>query len=207
MSYHRFQSVTRSIYRSTEDPSLILITDRPPDVVYWPDSDRQSLVLGAGDAPCPGCGKDNVPHLYLEDRYGVAQCACQGFLWYRKVARTKRPRVYIVGAKHAEAEAEYLCFCLLPGFHEGLYDLRTDLDEPVKLGEADVVILLVTTRSLTDMAEWMAERQDRHRVLPVLLTQCHWDHEILATNKGQPVHSHADWTCVVEEILQAIEAC
>jgi len=72
----------------TEDPTMLLLGDAPPDWVKAPPEvgvDGPIKVLGAHRAPCPMCqGGPDVRHLELEEGLGVAECSTHGFVWYRR---------------------------------------------------------------------------------------------------------------------------
>ena len=76
-----------SIHQGTEDESMLLIDDGPPDVVAIPQAigGGSARVIEAVPGPCPRCehGAPHVRHLVLaQTRFRVAECAEHGFLWY-----------------------------------------------------------------------------------------------------------------------------
>lgn len=66
---------------STEDETMALVGDGPPDDVRLPEDlgGRIEQVLDSFSAPCPHC-KRTARHLKLETVY-VAEC--NQFYWYR----------------------------------------------------------------------------------------------------------------------------
>lgn len=75
----------------SEEGKTLLIGDAPPDWARQPPEigGRTLRVLGTHMAPCPMCQSEYpVRHLELEDRYGVAECFTDGFVWYRKHEET-----------------------------------------------------------------------------------------------------------------------
>ena len=76
---------------SSEEEGALLIGRGDPDWVRMPAElgGRELKVLEARPGVCPKCGAQ-ARHLDLEDRYGVAECPGDGFVWYR----TKEIRIH-----------------------------------------------------------------------------------------------------------------
>ena len=76
-----------TVLQSIEDECMALVTDQrmsPDDVTLPPELGGNIVrVLEGFNAPCPVCQHD-AWHLKLEGNLGVAECSCQGFLWYRR---------------------------------------------------------------------------------------------------------------------------
>ena len=76
-----------TVLQSVEDECMGLVTDQrmvPDDVTLPPELGGGIVrVLEGFTAPCPVC-QAPAWHLSLADSLGVAECACQGFLWYRR---------------------------------------------------------------------------------------------------------------------------
>lgn len=78
-----------NVTQGSEDPTMLLIGDGPPDWVRLPPElgGARVRVLGSHTAPCPMCeGDAPVRHLELGNDLFVAECAFHGFAWYRKRA-------------------------------------------------------------------------------------------------------------------------
>lgn len=72
----------------SDEPGTLLMGDVVPDWVRLPadlgaDAGRRLRVLSSGQGPCPKCG-GAARHLELEDRYGVAECLADAFVFYRR---------------------------------------------------------------------------------------------------------------------------
>ena len=77
--------------QGSDDPTMLLVGDGPPDWVRLPPElgGARVKVEGSHTAPCPMCdGGPHVRHLELPDGYGVAECPIHGFAWYRRKGST-----------------------------------------------------------------------------------------------------------------------
>lgn len=74
------------VSQDNEEGKTLLFGDAPPDWVRMPPElgGGRLRVLGEHVGPCPMCNAESVRHLELDDRYGVAECLADGFVWYRK---------------------------------------------------------------------------------------------------------------------------